>query len=301
MRRIALPSLFLMIAAAGSASAQLSTSAEWATHFANAYRVLPNVTYLTASNVDLKLDVYQRNGVTTPQPTLVFMHGGFWVGGAKESSITSIMPWLEMGWNVVNVEYRLGRVAQAPAALEDTFCALKFVATQAKTYNVDLDRIVVSGESAGGHLALSLGVLPASHGMDRECAGATPMPKVAAVVNFYGVTDVPDVIDGPHAAAAAMRWFGEMPNRMELAKLISPINYVRADLPPILTIHGDADTTVPYDEAVRMHAALAKAGAKHQLVTIPGGRHGGFTPEQRSMIFTTIREFLAQNGLSLKP
>jgi len=301
MRRIALPSLFLMIAAAGSASAQLSTSAEWATHFANAYRVLPNVTYLTASNVDLKLDVYQRNGVTTPQPTLVFMHGGFWVGGAKESSITSIMPWLEMGWNVVNVEYRLGRVAQAPAALEDTFCALKFVATQAKTYNVDLDRIVVSGESAGGHLALSLGVLPASLGMDRECAGATPMPKVAAVVNFYGVTDVPDVIDGPHAAAAAMRWFGAMPNRMELAKLISPINYVRADLPPILTIHGDADTTVPYDEAVRMHAALAKAGAKHQLVTIPGGRHGGFTPEQRSMIFTTIREFLAQNGLSLKP
>ena len=301
MRRIALPSLFLMIAAAGSASAQLSTSAEWATHFANAYRVLPNVTYLTASNVDLKLDVYQRNGVTTPQPTLVFMHGGFWVGGAKESSITSIMPWLEMGWNVVNVEYRLGRVAQAPAALEDTFCALKFVATQAKTYNVDLDRIVVSGESAGGHLALSLGVLPACLGMDRECAGATPMPKVAAVVNFYGVTDVPDVIDGPHAAAAAMRWFGAMPNRMELAKLISPINYVRADLPPILTIHGDADTTVPYDEAVRMHAALAKAGAKHQLVTIPGGRHGGFTPEQRSMIFTTIREFLAQNGLSLKP
>ena len=286
---------------AGAASAQLSPSAEWATHFANNYRVLPNVTYLTASNVDLKLDVYQRNGVTTPQPTLVFMHGGFWVGGAKESSITSIMPWLEMGWNVVNVEYRLGRVAQAPAALEDAFCALKFVATQAKMYNVDPDRIVVSGESAGGHLALSLGVVPASLGMDRECANNTPMPQVAAVVNFYGVTDVPDVIDGPRAAAAAMRWFGAMPNRMELAKLISPINYVRADLPPILTIHGDADTTVPYDEAVRMHAALAKAGAKHQLVTIPGGKHGGFTPEQRSMIFSTVREFLAKHSLAPSP
>ena len=297
MRPTIATTLLLLAATAGSASAQLSPSAEWATHFANAYRVLPNVTYLTASNVDLKLDVYQRNGVTTPQPTLVFMHGGFWVGGAKENSITSIMPWLEMGWNVVNVEYRLGRVAQAPAALEDAFCALKFVATQAMVYNVDVNRIVVSGESAGGHLALSLGVLPASLGMDRECANNTPMPKVAAVVNFYGITDVPDVIDGPHAAAAAMRWFGAMPNRMELAKLISPINYVRADLPPILTIHGDADTTVPYDEAVRMHAGLAKAGAKHQLVTIPGGRHGGFTPEQRTMIFTTIREFLAKNGL----
>ena len=75
---------------------------------------------------------------------------------------------------------------------------------------------------------------------------------------------------------------------------------MRADLPPIITIHGDADTTVPYDEAVRMHAALAKAGAKNQLVTIPGGRHGGFTPEQRTMIYTTIREFLAKNGLGDK-
>ena len=297
MRRIFISSLFFVMAAASSGYAQLSPSASWATHFANNYRVLPNVTYLTASNVDLKLDVYQRNGVTTPQPTLVFMHGGFWVGGAKENSIASIMPWLEMGWNVVNVEYRLGRVAQAPAAVEDTFCALKFVAAQAMMYNVDLNRLVVSGESAGGHLALSLGVLPATLGLDRQCAGNTPMPKVAAVVNWYGVTDVPDVIDGPHAAAAAMRWFGAMPNRMELAKLISPINYVRADLPPIITIHGDADTTVPYDEAVRMHAALAKAGAKHQLVTIPGGRHGGFTPEQRTMIYETVREFLAKNGL----
>src|SRR5690349_20559843 len=104
MRLTLARTLLLLVASAGSALAQLSPSAEWATHFANAYRVLPNITYLTASNVDLKLDVYQRNGVTTPQPTLVFMHGGFWVGGAKENSITSIMPWLEMGWNVVNVE-----------------------------------------------------------------------------------------------------------------------------------------------------------------------------------------------------
>src|SRR5262249_40893178 len=130
-----------------------------------------------------------------------------------------------------------------------------------------------------------------------ECANNTQLPKVAAVVNWFGITDVPDVIEGPHAAGAAMRWFGAMPNRMEIAKLVSPINYVRADLPPIITIHGAADTTVPYDEAVRLHAALTKAGAKNQLVTIPGGRHGGFTPEQRTMIYTTIREFLAKNGL----
>ena len=65
-----------------------------------------NVTYRTASNQQLKMDVYYRRGVTTPQPTLVYMHGGFWVAGAKETAILGLVPWMEMGWNVVNVEYR---------------------------------------------------------------------------------------------------------------------------------------------------------------------------------------------------
>ena len=277
--------------------AQLSPSAEWATHAANEYQVVPNVTYLTAGGHEVKLDVYQRRGMTTPQPTVVFFHGGFWVAGSKEASLTALLPWMEMGWNVVNVEYRLGRVAPAPAALEDCFCALRFLNTNAKTYNIDTSRIVVTGESAGGHLSLAMGIIPAeSEGLDRECAGA-PLPKVAAVVNFFGITDVGDVIEGKNRRDAAMQWFGSMPNRMEVAKRVSPLTYVRAGLPPILTIHGDADPVVPYDEAVRLHAALTKAGAVNQFLTIPGGKHGGFTPEERSKIFLTIREFLGKNGL----
>ena len=122
----------LLCALAPTAFPQLSPSATWATHFANEYQVFPNVTYLTASNVELKLDVYQRRGMTTPQPTVIYMHGGFWVAGNKEGAIMALMPWLEMGYNVVNVEYRLGRVALAPAALEDCFCALRFLSKQAK-------------------------------------------------------------------------------------------------------------------------------------------------------------------------
>jgi dipeptidyl aminopeptidase/acylaminoacyl peptidase len=76
--------------------------------------------------------------------------------------------------------------------------------------------------------------------------------------------------------------------------------WVRPGLPPILTIHGDADNVVPYQHAVRLHDALSKAGVPNQLLTIPGGRHGGFTPEERTKIFVTIREFLAKNGLSGK-
>ena len=195
---------------AQAAFAQLSPSAAWATHAANEYQVFPNVTYLTASNVELKLDVYQRRGRTTPQPTVIYMHGGLGGGKQRSGAVMNLMPWMEMGYNVVNVEYRLGRVALAPAALEDCFCALRFLSNQAKTYNIDLNRIIVTGESAGGHLALALGIIPESAGLDRECSGA-PLPKVAAVVNWFGVADVADVIDGPHKANAAAQWLGSMP------------------------------------------------------------------------------------------
>lgn len=291
-------SVFLAAAAAfGQSQAQLSPSASWATHAANQYQITPNITYLTASGVEVKLDVYARRGATTPQPTLVYMHGGFWVAGNKEGAIMSLVPWFEMGWNVVNVEYRLGRVALAPAALEDCMCALKWVAAQAKTYNFDVNRLVVTGESAGGHLALSLGIIPASTGLDGECASATPLPKVSAVINWYGIADVADVIDGPHRANAAAQWFGSLPNKEEIAKRVSPLTYVRAGLPPIMTIHGDSDTTVPYQQAVRLHDALKNAGVENWLVTIPGGKHGNFTPDERSRIYLAIREFLARNDL----
>ena len=286
----------LGLALCAAAHAQLSPSASFATHALNDYQIFPNLTYITASGVDVKLDIYQRRGVTAPQPTLVFLHGGFWAAGSKDAALMSLLPWFEMGWNVVNVEYRLARVALAPAALEDCLCALRFLNNNAKTYFIDTSKIVVSGESAGGHLALSLGIIPETAGFDRECAG-TPLPRVAAVINWYGVSDVNDVVDGPHRANLAMQWMGSLPNRDELARKVSPLTYVRAGLPPVLSIHGDADTTVPYPQSVKLHEALGKAGVPNQLLTIPGGKHGGFTPDERTRIFLTIREFLAKNGL----
>lgn len=305
--------------------AQLSPSAKWAAEFATQYTVNANLTYRTASNQQLKMDVYYRRNATTPQPTLVYMHGGFWVAGAKETALTALMPWLEMGWNVVNVEYRLGVATDpttlAPAAVDDCFCALRFVSALPANYNIDKSRIVVTGESAGGHLALSMGIIPESAGLGRECVGAAtppaaggargaapaaapatpvalpPVPRVAAVINWFGVTDVPDVIDGPNRQAAAVRWFGDMANALEVAKKVSPLTYVRTGLPPVITIHGDADRTVPYPEAVRLHEALGKVNVPHQLVTITGGGHGGFSAEDRVKIYVTIREFLTKNGV----
>src|SRR4029077_6225994 len=162
--RNALALLFIVLISV-SAFGQTS-SADWAVHTANQYQIFPNLTYLTASNFEAKLDVYKRRHTTGPQPTVIYFHGGFWAAGAKEGSLMSLVPWLEMGWNVVNVEYRLARVAPAPAPVEDGLCALRFLAVQAKTYNIDTNRIVVTGESAGGHLTLTSAMIPASAGLD---------------------------------------------------------------------------------------------------------------------------------------
>lgn len=276
--------------------AQLDDTQAWASHLSNQYRVLPNVTYLTASNRDNKVDLYLPRGTDSPAPVLVYIHGGGWVGGSKESSVLRLIPWMEMGWAVVNVQYRLGEVSLAPAAVEDCLCALRWIIRNASNYNIDPERIVVTGNSAGGHLALTTGMVPASAGLDRQCPGSETL-SVAAIINWYGITDVGDLLDGPNTKSYAVEWMGSMPNRFEIAKRVSPLTYVRSGLPPILTIHGDADPTVPYQHGVQLHEELSKVGVSNQLHTVPGGRHGGFNHTETIAIFETIQEFLSGNGL----
>src|SRR5213593_4455041 len=215
------------------------------------YRVVPNITYLTANNFEAKLDVYSRSDVTTPQPTLIWIHGGGWTGGNKEGATFSLLPYLEMGWNAVNVEYRLARVSEAPAAVEDCLCALRWVIRNAKQYGFDTTKLVVSGGSAGGHLALTTGIIPASAGLDRQCPGTEEL-KVAAIVDWYGITDVADLLEGENMRTYAVQWLGARPNRVEIAKRLSPLAYVRPGIPPVISIQGDADPVVPYSQSFRL-------------------------------------------------
>ena len=285
-----------LLALPGSAVAQLDDTAAWASHLSNTYRVVPNVTYGVANNHENKLDLYLPRGADGPTPVLLYIHGGGWVGGTKETYVLRILPWLEMGWAVANIEYRLGEVSLAPAAVEDCLCALRWVIRNAEDYNIDPSRIVVTGNSAGGHLALTTGMIPASAGLDRQCPRRETL-SVAAIINWYGITDVGDLLDGPNMRSYAVEWMASMPNRDEIATRVSPLTYVRTGLPPILTVHGDADPTVPYQHAVRLREALDGVGVANQLHTVPGGRHGGFSREQTIAIFETIRQFLDSHGL----
>jgi acetyl esterase/lipase len=281
----------------GVARGQSLEAAARAGDLSNRYQILTNITYLTANNWDAKLDVYMPRGIAAPNSTLIYIHGGGWVGGAKESSWLQLVPYLEAGWSVVNVEYRLARVSLAPAAVEDCRCALRWVIRNAKQYNFDTTRLVVTGHSAGGHLSLTTGMLQPSAGLDRVCPGNEDL-KVAAIVNWFGISDVVDLLDGPNMKTYAVSWLGSMTNREEIARRVSPLTYVRPTLPPIITIHGDADPVVPYTHAVRLQDALNKAGVPNQLITIPGGSHGGFSHDQTVRAYTAIREFLNKYNLN---
>ena len=276
--------------------AQSTDSFAKALHIYGSYRVVPNITYLTANNWEAKLDVYQARDAATPGPTLIYFHGGGWVQGSKEASSLTFLPFLNMGWNVVNVEYRLAKVSLAPAAVQDALCALRWVYRNGKEYNVDLNRLVVMGNSAGGHLALTTGMTPASESLDSLCPGSEEL-KVAAIINWYGITDVNELLAGANVRNFAVGWLGGMSNREEIAKRVSPLTYVRAGLPPIISIQGDADPIVPYSQNVRLHQALDKAGARNQFVTIPGGKHGGFSDTEMAKAYAEIRGFLDKQNI----
>jgi acetyl esterase/lipase len=278
----------------------------WSLHAASEVAVEPNVVYRRASGVDLKLDVYTPYPAGGPKPTLIVFHGGGWVEGSKDGGTLALLPYLERGFAAVNVGYRLGGVALAPAAVEDGRCAVRWVVENAAKYAFDPDRIVVTGWSAGGHLALTSGLLDVAAGFDRTCAIAGDLRwsspaqdevKVAAVVNWFGITDVADLLEGANAKHYAIEWLGSRTDRRELAERLSPLRYVRPGAPPVLSIHGDKDPDVPYSHAVRLHAALDRAGVPNRLWTVKGGGHGDFSRDEERRIYEAIFAFLGERGL----
>ena len=135
--------------------------------------------------MDLHLDVYQ---VPSPKPTpvVVQLHGGGWIRGDRPSSYRGFAALLAAGMSVVTVEYRNAKDAPAPAAIQDTRCAMAWVKAHAAQYNLDPNRVILYGGSAGGHLALIGAYAPASF----NPPGCTDQPHVAAVLDFYGPTNL---------------------------------------------------------------------------------------------------------------
>lgn len=234
---------------------------------------------------ETKVDVYKPKGSGEKRPGVIVIHGGGWTGGTKEAMVALwVLPYLEKGFVVANVEYRLAKAAKAPAAVEDVLVAARWFISNAAKYGVDRKRIIVTGGSAGGHLSLMVGMTPGKANLGKPV-------KVAAVVNFYGITDVGDQLSGENMRKYAVTWLPEQEGRYDLARRVSPMTYVRRGLPPVLTIHGDQDQTVPYDHGVKLTRALRDAAVDAELITVPKGRHG-FPPEKMRELYGDIFKFL---------
>jgi acetyl esterase/lipase len=251
-----------------------------------------NVKY--SSHAETVLDVYQSKNAPAGDKKVgvLVIHGGGWTGGTKENVFERLcLPFLEKGYVVVNVEYRLAKVALAPAAVEDVLLAAEWFRNNAAKYGVDKNKIIVTGDSAGGHLSLMVGMTP-------KQAKFGPVAKVAAVVNWYGITDVQDQLEGPHMRTYATTWVPEsLPDRQELARRVSQRTWVRKDLPPILTIHGDADPVVPYEHGVDLTKDLRNAGVDAELIPVHQGAHGNFPKEENALIWQQIFAFLEKRKI----
>ena len=99
-RNVCLVVVLLAFSVSATAEPQATDSATKFVRVANGDRVIPNLTYLRAGGVDLKLDVYQPRMITSLNPTLIYFHGGGWTNGSKEGSALTFLPYLEMGWTV---------------------------------------------------------------------------------------------------------------------------------------------------------------------------------------------------------
>jgi len=211
-------------------------------------------------------------------PGVIMFHGGGWIRTSKSTMSTFYNRYLAHGFVVCNAEYRLAdstgqftpEFTPAPGAVQDALKAAKWFYEHADEYNVDKDRIVVTGASAGGHIALMVGLC------NDEKVGpiAGKDFKIAAIVNGYGCVDVPALLAKQRPGDFASQWLPDGPTRAEIAKQMSPMTYVRKDIPPLITVQGANDSTHPVADSQRFTAALKAAGADADIHLVNGAGHG---------------------------
>lgn len=252
-----------------------------------------DVVYTKVQDWEGRVDLYISPNAIKPTPILINIHGGGWRSGVKETQ-GGFNSFFKAGFAVANMEYRLSGQATAPAAIEDTRCMLIYLIKNAKALNIDPNKIIIMGGSAGGHLALMGGLLANDHRFDTNCPGVENI-KVAAIINKYGIADVWDWTFGPeHKSSSPKLWLGDKVNDDNFIKSVSPIFYVTKNSPPIFIVHGDSDPTVPYQQSVDLYKKLQDLGVKSQFMTVKGGLHGKFDKEKNSEINVAILQFIAE-------
>lgn len=230
-----------------------------------------------------KLDIYYPADAppSAKFPGILMIHGGGWMNGDKaakrEKSIANDL--VPNGYVCVSINYKLGDNSW-PRNLIDCQEAIRFMQTKCGKYGLDPDSIAIMGGSAGGHLALML-ALTADEPNFAGSNMASPK-SIKAVIDLYGVTNVltrqeTDPTGKPSGVlkdGTTARVFGcKRGEKPSIWKDGSPVNHVKASSPPILILHGMADTTVDYQQSTELYEVCKKAGSRCQLYLIGGLGH----------------------------
>jgi carboxypeptidase Q len=229
---------------------------------------ISDVQFHKVGDVALTLDAYVPTEGDGPFPAAILVHGGGFTQGDKQTYIKPLFePLTEAGYTWFTINYRLSPKVRYPAAIEDVEAAVRYVKSHAKEYKVDVNKIALIGESAGGSLVAMAGVRN------------KPESRVKAVVAFYTPHDKERRAVEAKQITPSMRDYlgiGEELNPKSIHALheASPINYVKPGLPPFLLIHGTKDPQVPYDQSPAMCEKLKASGNLCELFTVEGGVHG---------------------------
>jgi acetyl esterase/lipase len=244
-----------------------------------------NITYGKAGDTELKLDLARPLG-DGPFPAIVFIHGGGWFQGKRQDYRGDIQEAAKRGYVAVTISYRLMQFDKAkketttadpvfPSQLHDAKAAVRWVRANAGKYHINPDRIGVTGASAGGHLALLVGLTDPASSLEGDNGNPGYSSQVQAVVNVYGAVDMAACYEkSPLPWAFRLFLRGTPSEAAERYKAASPLTYVSKDDPPVLTLHGDKDALVPIEQATALDEKMKTVGASHTLIVFQGQGHG---------------------------
>lgn len=214
-------------------------------------------------------------------PAMIFIHGGGWRAGSKKHVPAWLKRFVADGQlSVVSVEYRFTNVKTHPAQVHDCLRAVQFVRHNAAKWNIDPQRLGVTGGSAGGHLTAYVALHDDAAKPDSKDPVERESSRVTCAVPFAGPTDWSLLSTIKHDHPAYRQLIGYEPGTAadklspELMKNVSPISFASKDDPPIMQVHGDKDVIVPIEHAQNLHNKLKSLGVTSELVVIPGGNHG---------------------------
>lgn len=235
-------------------------------------------------------------------PLIVFVQGSAWLK-QEMYNLPQLAQMVKRGYIVAIVEYRPSTVAAFPAQIADTKSAIRFLKKNADQYNIDASKIVLWGDSSGGHTVLMTAVTLDRNQYDDEGQDKAPI-SLKAVVDFYGPTEIskmnkePSTWDHMSAKSPEGLFIGgvNVLDNPERVKPTIPMGYLSKDqrLPPILIIHGSKDRLVPFGQSVMMYDALKKFDKEAVMYQLKGADHGG-TPFWSSDMLNLVDAFIRRH------